>query len=167
MRPNFFFSGPGNPPKKTKAPPQRLPFPCLPLPVFQKISPENKHKHKEDQKIQIEQISALHFRQQKKKIKIISRAGKRRRQNRFIMPSHTNNHAFLSTCELWAAGTNSRVKNLFFTLTFTPPPGGTNHQWEERRISGVLSCEKDLPSANRRTSKSTMLTLRNSLCCEP
>ena len=26
-----------------------------------------------------------------------------------------------------------------------PLPGGTNnHQWKERRISGVLSCEEDL-----------------------
>ena len=29
-----------------------------------------------------------------------------------------------------------------FMPTSTPPPGGTNHQWEERRISGVLRCEE-------------------------
>ena len=33
-----------------------------------------------------------------------------------ICDPHKNNHTFLSTCKLWAAGTNLRVKNLFFTL---------------------------------------------------
>ena len=37
---------------------------------------------------------------------------------------------------------------VLLTLTAMPPPGGTNHQWEERRISGVLSCEKDLPPSD-------------------
>jgi hypothetical protein len=32
----------------------------------------------------------------------------------------------------------------------------------ECRFLGILQREKDLPSANRRTSKSAMLTLRNS-----
>jgi hypothetical protein len=81
---------------------------------------------------------------------------------------HTNNHAFLSTCELWAAGTNSRVKNLFFTLASMIPLRGISKSQDKQvcqgecRFLGILQREKDLPSANRRTSKSAMLTLRNS-----
>ena len=41
---------------------------------------------------------------------------------------------------------------LLLTLTFMPPPGGTNRQREERRILGVLPYGKDLPKANRRSS---------------
>jgi hypothetical protein len=44
---------------------------------------------------------------------------------------HINNHAFLSTCKIWAAGTNLRVKESSFTLVSHDAACGILNNLEE------------------------------------